>query len=107
MQLLMYSPKLITITREITYQQSICECCGQYEYDEHEGILFMKKTIVGELFLNFLQVFMAAVVGMFTDIHTCVGHLCQSAVIHVHTHTITIPFHVMCCPMSDVSSVCI
>ncbi len=55
MQLLMYSPKQITITREIAYQQSICECCGQYEYDEHEGILFMKKTIVGELFLYFFR----------------------------------------------------
>ncbi len=50
---------------------------------------------------------MVTVVGMFTAIHTCVGHRCQSAIILVHTHTITIPYHQMCCPMSDVSSVCI
>ncbi len=50
---------------------------------------------------------MTTVVGMFTAIHTFVGHRCQSAVILVHTHTITIPFHLMCCPMSDVSAVCI
>lgn len=95
----------------ITYHQSICKCFGQCEYDEHEGMSFMKKKKkkenCGWTIPLFFQVFMATVVGMFTAIHPFVGHWCQSAVILVHTHKITIPYHPMCCPMSDLSTVCI
>lgn len=93
----------------ITYHQSICKCFGQCEYDEHEGMSFMKKK-KRKLWVNYPFVF-SGVYGhcgwnVYSHSSICwslVPICCYTCPYPQNHHPISPP----CCPMSDLSTVCI